>query len=142
MILILGEIMQQLIYASTALPGLTLCEVQEILTTANKKNKKTYISGMLLYDGIFFLQVLEGASNLLDDLMQNIQNDSRHNDILLLGRRDIDSRNFEEWTMGFVNSADKIKEVIWDESKRTTFNPHQFEYDEALNIIKKLSYLI
>ena len=86
-------------------------DLLDILKTSRKNNKKNDISGMLLYDNGSFIQVLEGEDSMVDNTFINIQNDERHNNILLMQNRDINSREFEDWSMGFENitKSDKTK---------------------------------
>ena len=134
--------MQQTIYASTAVTDLDMLAVEEILTIANRENREFHLTGILLYNGKYFLQILEGEAVAVDTLMKNIKKDIRHHNVITIASKEIDKRDFEQWSMGCVNSAEKLQEVIWDESKRSSFNPYEFEYEEAVKIAKRLSYLI
>jgi hypothetical protein len=134
--------MQQIIYASTALTGLGLCDVQEILTTAHNKNKEFDLSGMLLYNRNYFLQLIEGNVNQLSNLMHNIKNDTRHHDIFIIGTKEIENRDFEEWSMGFVNDSRYLKEVMQKELDISSFNPYEFEYEQAKSLLRGLSYYV
>ena len=131
-----------MIYASTALESLEFPEIQDLLTVANRKNEEYNLTGMLLYNGTYFLQVLEGDTKDIESLMKNLQKDHRHSKIVVLGEKEIVQRDFKQWNMGCVNGAQELKEVMLNESNQSTFNPYAFKYDEALQIIKKLSYLI
>ena len=83
----------------------------DILKKSRENNKKNDISGMLLYDNGSFIQVLEGEDLEVDNTFINIQNDERHNNILVMQNKDIDSRDFADWSMGFENisNIDKTK---------------------------------
>lgn len=134
--------MKQLIYASTAHPTVTLDDVQAILTTANKKNIDNEITGILVYNGTYFLQCLEGTEKNLQHLFGVIKKDNRHSDVRLLGIKEIFQRDFEDWHMGYINSSKVIEDMIKKESPYTTFQPYDFNYDNAKNILQKLSFLI
>ncbi len=91
-----------LIYVSSARVSLTETEIEQILMKARQKNKVEGISGMLLYKGGNFLQVLEGPEPAVTALMEIIRNDNRHHGILVLQKERISSRRFGRWEMAFT----------------------------------------
>ena len=95
--------MKQIIYISLAVNKMNDDDLFDILKTSRKKNKKNDISGMLLYDNGSFIQVLEGEDTVVDDTFLNIQNHERHNTILVIQNRDVNTREFADWSMGFEN---------------------------------------
>ena len=58
---------------------------------------------MLLYANGVLFQVLEGEKNAVLTLYAHIVKDVRHNQVRKLAVRDMDQRDFPEWTMGFAN---------------------------------------
>lgn len=92
-----------LIYASSALSMMEEAELMDILEKAREKNARLGITGMLLYKNGNFLQVLEGEAAQVDRLFERIQQDPRHRSLLLIARREVPQRQFEAWSMGFVN---------------------------------------
>ena len=103
--------MKQIIYISSAVKKMNDDDLIDILKTSRENNKKNDISGMLLYDNGSFIQVLEGTDSLVDNTFINIQNDERHNNILVMQNKDVDFREFADWSMGFENisNIDKTK---------------------------------
>ena len=103
--------MKQIIYISSAVRKMDDDELLDILKTSREKNKKNDISGMLLYDNGSFIQVLEGEDSLVDNTFISIQNDERHNNIMVMQNKYVDSREFVNWSMGFENisNIDKTK---------------------------------
>jgi len=95
--------MEQLIYSSAALKDLNGVELSRILLSARKNNAGLGITGMLLYHEGSFLQVLEGDEANVEALFQRIGKDPRHGRVLILLRRSIQARQFQDWSMGFVD---------------------------------------
>lgn len=94
--------MIELIYVSRALKRFNAVELQDMLTHFRKNNEKLGITGLFLYDGKgTFIQVLEGDADTVHSLFNNISLDERHSRINVLGDREISSRNFPDWCMGF-----------------------------------------
>jgi Sensors of blue-light using FAD len=92
-----------LIYASSATQLMDDQDLSAILAKAYEKNARLDITGMLLYRGGNFLQVLEGQEKVLDDLFKVISEDTRHRQVTRLLKRPVPNRLFEHWEMGFTN---------------------------------------
>lgn len=95
--------MISLIYISSSVKSLTDTELLEILQTSRKNNKSKDITGMLLYKGGNFMQVLEGPDETVDSLFEKVKMDPRHKDVILLSREQTRLRHFAKWEMGFLN---------------------------------------
>ncbi|NVJ48056.1 MAG: BLUF domain-containing protein [Cytophagia bacterium] len=91
----------ELIYRSTAKPGTTTEDLEDILKTARDFNQANDITGCLLYHGGQFLQILEGNFQVLLDLYDRIKRDPRHREFLLLHMKETQQRMYSEWTMAF-----------------------------------------
>ena len=92
-----------LIYGSSTTQTMSDDSLLEILKKAREKNSKLNITGMLLYKGGNFLQVLEGEQDVVNDLYAVIKQDPRHHSIRTFASRPITERTFGHWEMGFVN---------------------------------------
>lgn len=93
--------MIQLTYLSAPTRPLSVDDLMNLLNTARDNNARLGISGMLLYTGKWFIQVLEGEEIVVDNLVTVIKKDSRHSDFRILERKKISSREYADWTMGF-----------------------------------------
>jgi len=98
----------QLIYVSTATTELEESELDAILESSARHNTPQDVTGMLLYSGGTFMQVLEGEEAAVDETYQRICADPRHHSSFLLTRDLIKERNFAAWSMGFrrLNESD------------------------------------
>lgn len=92
-----------LIYASSAIQEMTHDELVELLAKAREKNARLDITGMLLYRGGNFLQVLEGDKTVVEGLFKVIAQDPRHKQISRLISRPVSAREFAAWQMGFTD---------------------------------------
>lgn len=93
--------MIQLAYASSTRGLLTTGDIVKILAGSRVKNQKRGITGMLLYKGGNVLQIIEGENEEVLALFEVIQKDERHSGVIKLYQKNIDARDFPEWTMGF-----------------------------------------
>jgi len=100
-------VLSQYLYISTA-PTLSRDEVDAILATSARNNPAREITGLLLYNGRNFLQLIEGEEEALVALMLRITEDPRHSGITLLDRRAIEERSCPDWAMKRVLIAESI----------------------------------
>ena len=87
------------IYVSSAAPDISEHDALKFLNEARKANRKNDVSGMMLYIGGYFLQLLEGESTKVDIVCHTIFRDKR--EMRMVVRESIPEREFPEWTMGF-----------------------------------------
>ena len=90
----------QLIYVSD-LVGDNESEIPAILKSSVRNNSKEGITGMLLYSGGNFLQVLEGEPDAVKATYDRICLDSRHRNTIVLTKEDVKERHFSNWSMGY-----------------------------------------
>lgn len=93
--------MIQLTYISSPTRPMSVDDLVDILNKSRENNARLGISGMLLYTGTWFIQVLEGEEKIIDDKIIEIKNDPRHKDFRVLEKKKINAREYAEWTMGF-----------------------------------------
>jgi Sensors of blue-light using FAD len=95
--------MLSLIYVSTSIKLLSDQELLDILKVSRENNDSSEITGLLLYKGGNFMQVLEGADETVIALYEKIKIDPRHKDVSIISKEQIQSRQFSEWGMAFQN---------------------------------------
>ncbi|ESQ11237.1 MAG TPA: hypothetical protein DDY14_04170 [Chromatiaceae bacterium] len=91
----------QLCYASTATREMQRKDLLELLTYARKRNAEDGITGLLLFHGKHFLQVLEGEADAVRSTFKRICQDERHEQIALLFEDLVSQRQYRDWSMGF-----------------------------------------
>jgi hypothetical protein len=87
------------VYVSSATPDTSEHDAIKFVNEARKANRKHDVSGMMLYIGGYFLQLLEGESTKVDIVCHTIFGDKR--EMRMVVREPIPEREFPEWTMGF-----------------------------------------
>ena len=99
--------LSQYLYISTA-PTLLREEVEAILAASARNNPARGITGLLLFNGRNFLQLLEGEVGEVAGLMETITADSRNAGVSVLDRRTIEARTCPDWAMKRVLIAESI----------------------------------
>lgn len=97
-----------IIYASAAAPDFREHEIPDLLQKARSANAERDVTGMLLYIGGSFFQLLEGEAAVVDPLYAKIGRDVRHTRVTQIIREPILERDFTGWTMGF-STVDPIE---------------------------------
>jgi hypothetical protein len=91
------------IYCSASTKGaFSPADLETLLAECREKNSKAGLTGMLLYrDGTFF-QVLEGDRPVVEDLLERLRKDKRHQRLTKIIMESIEERAFTQWTMGYA----------------------------------------
>ncbi|WP_345947864.1 BLUF domain-containing protein [Mucilaginibacter sp. PAMB04274] len=104
--------MKYLVYISSATKMLNQDELLDILTVSRQNNERRNLTGLLLYGGGTFIQVLEGEELALQEAYNIIAADDRHTNILKMTEGEIAERLFPEWNMAFkAPNAEEMAEL-------------------------------
>ena len=93
--------MYHLAYLSSAVREFTKPELREMLERLRENNRQTGITGLLLYCGGNFMQVIEGEEDSVKTLFEKVCRDPRHTGIFKLFEESIEEREFPSWSMAF-----------------------------------------
>jgi len=92
--------LRQIIYTSQASEQLNKRNLLDLLHTSRGYNTIDNITGVLMHRDGYFLQIIEGEQDVIEDLFQRLNNDTRHKNIKMILDRSIESRLFSNWAMG------------------------------------------
>jgi hypothetical protein len=95
----------QLVYLSRASHRFSQRDLTDLLAQSRKDNFEVGITGLLLYAEGHFMQLLEGAKDAIESLMERIKRDPRHRDVRVLEEGPVAQRQFSEWSMAFLDFA-------------------------------------
>ncbi len=97
--------MKQLVYISKASIPFTPESIKELTESSNKNNRRIGVTGCMVYASGFFLQLLEGDSEDVDNLYRKIQKDSRHKNTKILIENEVEEnkRLYDRWFMSSFN---------------------------------------
>jgi hypothetical protein len=111
--------LKTLTYTSRARLDLGDEDLAAIHETARHFNALDGISGLLLFDGSRFLQIVEGAEDAIDNLVERLRMDPRHSAFEIRDERFVDRRSFADWSMelvrvsaGYRNAKDEIAAAL------------------------------
>lgn len=98
--------MRQILYSSFSRPRGETADVGRILEQSRHNNALDGVTGLLWTDGIRFLQVLEGPEDSVEATFARISRDPRHQAIVTLFDKRVESRQFGDWAMAYRRDAE------------------------------------
>ncbi len=103
--------MYQVMYLSRARPGLDPRDVERLSHRSARNNATRGITGMLVCWNGHFLQSLEGEVTAVQDLLDRIRADPRHEGLVVVGAGVLPKRRFDPWSMRVVDFRSPIPAV-------------------------------
>lgn len=88
-----------LIYVSTASAQIDDATVQQIAGTAAERNARLGVTGLLAYNSVSFMQLLEGEGEDVLKVMHGIERDARHANIVYVRQDTREKRECPDWSM-------------------------------------------
>ncbi|WP_248723797.1 BLUF domain-containing protein [Seonamhaeicola sp. ML3] len=100
-------------YLSDSIAHESMEKLETLYLKARANNKKNNITGVLIYNNLNFLQVLEGEEEVVNATFDRIRFDRRHRNIFEVINTTVDVRIFEDYNFGFtiVNSKSELKNL-------------------------------
>ncbi|WP_101927423.1 MULTISPECIES: BLUF domain-containing protein [Luteimonas] len=95
---------RQLLYRSAQLYEFTAADMRRLLQDARADNAAQDVTGVLAYRDGTFLQLLEGAPDVVDALYARVAGDRRHCDVRLLSRGTRATRLLPGWAMAYAEA--------------------------------------
>ncbi|MWP37257.1 blue light sensor protein [Rhodobacter sphaeroides] len=80
-----------------------VADIVQIMRASRVRNLRLGITGILLYNGVHFVQTIEGPRSACDELFRLISADPRHQEILAFDLEPITARRFPDWSMRIVS---------------------------------------
>jgi len=118
--------LKSLTYTSLARLDLTARDIEAIHRNARDVNSIEGITGLLIFNGTHFLQIVEGSPLAIDDLVERLRRDPRHSGIEIRDQRGIDERSFPDWSMELVRVSAgyfEAKDTVSDRLPETVSEP-------------------
>jgi hypothetical protein len=121
-------------YCSYAQSPVALPDLDLILSASQRNNRRDDITGLLTFSGEVFVQFLEGPQEAISRLMDRLQLDQRHKNIIILSEGSDHERIFPDWDMELV-SREEAYQVLRDALSEAN------SYDKVIGLSSLLSKL-
>ncbi len=128
-------------YSKPVLPQATalIPMVKDILSVAVPTNGSLDLTGYLMFDKDWFVQVLEGEDAAVMALYSKLLRDKRHRDVALKHKRKIVTREFGGWSMGAVLKSVETSEVLLTHGIGASLDPIKMSHDQIVMVARDLS---
>ena len=135
------DALYHLCYVSTAAVDFSDDALVALLGEARSANRDRDVTGLLLYREGSFYQVLEGTESAVKATFQDIEGDPRHKEVRILFDGEIDTREFADWQMGFLNLDGIDMDTLSGFSDFMTRDAEPQEFLENLSRGKRLALM-
>lgn len=126
-----------IIYRSHIAGHVPVKSLTDLAVKANKINESSDISGILLFNGTHFFQVLEGPEQAVKAIYSRICQDPRHHNLVELMRDYAPSRRFGNVGMELFDLGQHDKETVLDAVLARCTTKFQLTYaDRALQFLR------
>ena len=111
--------LKTLTYTSLARLDLLTRDLNDIHEAARHLNALDGVTGLLLFDGVRFLQIIEGSEAAIDALVERLRRDPRHSAFEIRDERLVSQRAFPNWSMellrvstGYLNARNEVESIL------------------------------
>jgi hypothetical protein len=98
-------------YVSTANRDLNHDEVTELLDLTELRNNEEGVNGLLIYSGGNFFEVIVGEETKIKELFENIKEDPRHRNIMIVFEKKISKQLFDDNKANFISENTKHRQM-------------------------------
>jgi len=126
------------IYASRVNDVNTSALRKSIMASSRRHNPELGVTGILVFAGDYFIQILEGGRDHVCQLYNKIAQDPRHTHVTLMVFEEIEKRSFEGWAMGEVPLDQVNPAVLLKYSATRKLEPFQMTGSSMLHLLQEL----
>lgn len=134
-----AQVLVRLTYLSAYNPNNASIELARILEQSRRNNEHDGITGALVMNESYFLQVIEGSRPIINALLQKLVQDERHFSLNIVEYQEIEQRYWSKWSMQYLTLSNQHKEDILKFSPSAEFNPYLMSPSQIRLFIEALS---
>lgn len=118
--------------------GKMIASLNSIMSVSNRNNERDGITGALLFDTLWFLQILEGDREMISSTLRRLLTDERHDSVTVMDCQPITHRRFGNWWMGlaFLRGDDA---KILSQHGFVRLDPRRMSGDQAINLAESFA---
>ena len=130
--------LHQLVYFSrNAIQGddrALLQSLRDVVGVSLRNNRREGITGFLIFDKLWFLQILEGERQTVFDTLRRIERDRRHQFLRLVQTREIAARDFPDWAMGGSMRSPEVQGIYLQHGIGGALDPSKLRAPTILSL--------
>ena len=121
--------------------GSAIGVLSDILSASNKNNKPLGLTGALVFDDQWFLQILEGEREKVWRTFERIREDERHTDVIVAEVIETEARIFGNWWMGLATRNRDTESIFAAFSTNGRLDPRIMSAGQMLALMTEVSRL-
>jgi hypothetical protein len=128
---------QLVYYSRNTVPGgdrQMLTNLREIVSASQRNNSRDGITGFLIFDKTWFVQILEGERAQVTETYNRIARDDRHSAATIVNVRDVAARSFPNWTMGGALRTLEVQEIYLAHNIGTVMEPERLKSAQIVGL--------
>ncbi|QDY42282.1 diguanylate phosphodiesterase [Candidatus Pantoea soli] len=126
-----------ILYRSHLYDHVPVKTLQDMVDKANRKNERCDVTGILLFDGLHFFQLLEGPDKEVQGIYDRICQDARHHNLVELMHDFAPSRRFGNVGMELFDLREHEKSTVLQAVLDKGTSRYQLTYDDrALQFLR------
>ncbi len=119
--------------------GKMIADLNTIMDASNRNNQRDGITGALLFDTLWFIQVLEGEREAISATLRRIMGDERHDGVTVMDARPIAARAFGNWWMGLAVLRGDSQPLFARHGLGTRLDPRKMSGEQTMALAADLA---
>ncbi|GJD41769.1 BLUF domain-containing protein [Methylobacterium bullatum] len=111
-----------------------LTNLRDIVSASQRNNSRDGITGFLIFDKTWFIQILAGEQAQVSATYTRIARDPRHATATIMDARNVQSRSFPNWTMGGAMRTPEVEEVYLQHGIGSAIEPTRLKSAHVINL--------
>ncbi|KQP79426.1 blue light sensor protein [Methylobacterium sp. Leaf113] len=111
-----------------------LTNLREIVSASQRNNSRDGITGFLIFDKTWFIQILEGDQSQVSTTYTRIARNPRHTTATIMDARNVQGRSFPNWTMGGAMRTPEVEEVYLQHGIGSAIEPARLKSAQIINL--------
>lgn len=128
---------QLIYYSRNTVPGgdrQMLNNLREIVSASQRNNSRDGVTGFLIFDKTWFVQILEGERARVTETYNRIARDNRHSSATIVNVQDVAARSFPNWTMGGALRTLEVQEIYLAHNIGTIMEPAKLKSAQIIDL--------
>jgi hypothetical protein len=126
-------------FSRVRLNGPINTHIDDILITSVANNRRDDVTGVLVHDGRWFAQMLEGRESIVSATFERILRDGRHSDVSLVSMHPVGGRRFADLWMRAIAYDDDTSDLFRHYCESDAFDPPLMRVDRLCDLIEELA---
>lgn len=114
-------------------------DLNAILAASQRNNEKAGVTGALLFDTVWFIQILEGEREAVSAVLRRIMSDERHDELTVMDCQPAEARLFGNWWMGLAMLRGDNGALFARHGLGARLDPRQMSGDQTVALARDLA---